>query len=68
VSNFEESVIGSVLLTNGKALDDLTLTPETSYDLNNGKIYEAMLEIKRDRLPIDVVTVCKIAKACQLPA
>jgi replicative DNA helicase len=57
VSNFEESVIGSVLLTNGKALDDLTLTPADFYDLNNGKIYEAMLEIKRDRLPLDVVTV-----------
>ena len=57
MSNFEESVIGSVLLTNGKALDDLTLTPADFYDLNNGKIYEAMLEIKRDRLPLDVVTV-----------
>ena len=57
MSNFEESVIGSVLLTNGKALDDLTLTPADFYDLNNGKIYEVMLEIKRDRLPLDVITV-----------
>jgi replicative DNA helicase len=57
VSNFEESVIGSVLLTNGKALDDLTLTPADFYDLNNGKIYEAMLELKRDRQPLDVLTV-----------
>ncbi len=51
------SVIGSVLLTNGKALDDLTLSPADFYDLNNGKIYEAMLEMKRDRLPLDVITL-----------
>ena len=57
MSEFELSVIGSILLTNGKALDDLTLTPADFYDLNNGKIYEAMLEIKRDRLPLVVVTV-----------
>jgi replicative DNA helicase len=57
VSHFEMSVIGSVLLTNGKALDDLTLTPGDFYDLNNGKIYEAMLELKRDRQPLDVITL-----------
>jgi len=57
VSEFEMSVIGSVLLTNGKALDDLTLVPADFYDLNNGKIYEVMLELKRDRQPLDVVTV-----------
>jgi replicative DNA helicase len=51
------SVIGSVLLTHGKALDDLTLSPADFYDLNNGKIYEAMLEMKRDRLPLDVITL-----------
>lgn len=57
MTHFEMSVIGSVLLTKGKALDDLTLQPADFYDLNNGKIYEVMLELKRDRLPLDVVTV-----------
>ena len=54
---FEQAVIGSVLLTNGKALDDLTLTAE-DFDLKSHEIiYQAMLEMKRDRLPLDVVTL-----------
>jgi replicative DNA helicase len=57
VTYFEQAVIGSVLLTNGKALDDLTLTAE-DFDLKSHEIiYQAMLEMKRDRLPLDVVTL-----------
>jgi replicative DNA helicase len=55
--NFEQSVIGSVLLTNGKALDDLTLSPKDFDDLKHEHIYQAMLEMKQDRQPIDVITV-----------
>jgi replicative DNA helicase len=54
---FEQSVIGSVLLTNGKALEDLTLTPADFDDLQNERIYKTMLEMKSTRQPIDVLTV-----------
>jgi replicative DNA helicase len=54
---FEQSVIGSILLTNGKALEDLTLTPADFDDLQNERIYKTMLEMKSARQPIDVLTV-----------
>jgi replicative DNA helicase len=54
---FEQSVIGSILLTNGKALDDLTLSPADFDDLQNERIYKTMLEMKSARQPIDVLTV-----------
>ena len=57
MSNFEELVIGSILLTNGKALDELTLSPEDFELIPTGKIYETMLEMKLHREPIDVMTV-----------
>ena len=57
MSFFEQSVIGSILLTNGKALEDLTLTPKDFDDLQHERIYETMLEMKANRQPIDVITV-----------
>jgi replicative DNA helicase len=54
---FEQSVIGSILLTNGKALEELTLTPADFDDLQNERIYKTMLEMKSARQPIDVLTV-----------
>jgi replicative DNA helicase len=57
VNEFEQLVIGSVLLTNGKALDDLTLTAKDFEDLGHEKIYSTMLEMKQARQPIDVMTV-----------
>ena len=57
MSEFEQLVIGSVLLTNGKALDDLTLTGKDFDDLGHEKIYTTMLEMKQARQPIDVMTV-----------
>ena len=57
MSEFEQLVIGSVLLTNGKALDDLTLTGKDFDDLGHEKIYTTMLEMKQARQPIDVITV-----------
>jgi replicative DNA helicase len=57
MNDFEISVIGSVLLTNGKALDDLTLTPDDFLDPSNEIIYKTMLEMKHHRNPIDVITV-----------
>ena len=43
MNDFEISVIGSVLLTNGKALDDLTLTPDDFLDPSNEIIYKLSL-------------------------
>jgi replicative DNA helicase len=57
MSEFELSVIGSILLTNGKALDDLTLAPDDFLDPSHEIIYKTMLEMKHHRNPIDVVTV-----------
>ena len=54
---FEQSVIGSILLTNGKALENLTLAPADFDDLQNERIYKTMLEMKANRQPIDVLTV-----------
>jgi replicative DNA helicase len=57
MNDFELSVIGSILLTNGKALDDLTLTPDDFLDPSHEIIYKTMLEMKHNRNPIDVITV-----------
>jgi len=57
MNDFEVSVIGSILLTKGKALDDLTLAPDDFLDRSNEIIYKTMLEMKHGRNPIDVVTV-----------
>jgi replicative DNA helicase len=57
VTQFEQSVIGSILLTNGRALDSLTLTPADFEDLANERIYKTILEMKQARQPIDVMTV-----------
>jgi replicative DNA helicase len=57
MSFYEQAVIGSVLLSKGKALEDLTLSPDDFDDRSHELIYIAMLETKRDRLPLDVVTL-----------
>lgn len=57
MTQFEQSVIGSILLTNGKALENLTLAPADFDDLQNERIYKTMLEMKANRQPIDVLTV-----------
>jgi replicative DNA helicase len=57
MTQFEQSVIGSILLTNGKALEELTLSPSDFDDLQNERIYKTLLEMKAGRQPIDVMTV-----------
>ena len=57
MTQFEQSVIGAILLTNGKALENLTLTPADFDDLQHERIYQTMLEMKSNRQPIDVITV-----------
>lgn len=57
MTHFEQSVIGSVLLTKGKALDDLTLSSADFDDIANERIYKTLLQMKAARQPIDVLTV-----------
>jgi replicative DNA helicase len=57
VTQFEQSVIGSILLTKGKALEELTLSPSDFDDLQHERIYKTLLEMKAARQPIDVMTV-----------
>ena len=57
MTQFEQSVIGAILLTKGKALENLTLTPSDFDDLQNERIYKTMLEMRSNRQPIDVMTV-----------
>ena len=57
MTQFEQSVIGSILLTKGKALEELTLSPSDFDDLQHERIYKTLLEMKAARQPIDVMTV-----------
>jgi replicative DNA helicase len=55
--DFEQSVIGSILLTQGRALDKLNLQPNDFLDPSNSLIYKTMLEMKLKGLPIDVLSL-----------
>jgi replicative DNA helicase len=57
MTQFEQSVIGSILLSQGEALNEITLTPADFDDLANEKIYKTILEMKQAGQPIDVMTV-----------
>ena len=59
----ETSVLGSILIDNDAILAvSEFLRPEHFYDLNNAKVYEAMLKLYEDRTPIDMVTVSEKLK------
>jgi replicative DNA helicase len=53
----EIQVLGSVLLTGGKCLDDLTLTPQEFLSPKYGEVYGVMLKMWKDRNPVDVITI-----------
>jgi len=53
----EQSVLGAVLLTNGKILDDLTLTPEEFYSQMHEQVYRIMQIMWNKNEPIDVITL-----------
>jgi replicative DNA helicase len=57
MTQFEQSVIGSILLSQGEALNEITLTPADFDDLANEKIYKTILEMKQAGQHIDVMTV-----------
>lgn len=59
----ETSVLGSILIDNDAILAvSEFLRPEHFYDLNNAKVYEAMLSLYENRSPIDMVTVSERLK------
>ena len=54
----EICVLGAVLIDNDAVLAvSEFLRPEHLYNNNYGKIYEAMMKLYEDRMPIDIVTV-----------
>jgi replicative DNA helicase len=59
--NSEEAelcVLGSILIDNDAVLGvSEFLRPEHFYNSNYGKIYQAMMGLYEDRMPIDIVTV-----------
>ena len=59
----ELCVLGSVLIDNDALLQvSEFLRPEQFYDLNNAKVFEAMLKLYEVRSPIDIVTVAEKLK------
>lgn len=52
----ERAVLGSILLTNGKVLDDLYLTEDDFYNINYGKAFELMRRMHNEGQPVDVIT------------
>ncbi len=59
----EVCVLGSILIDNDAILVvSEFLRPEHFYNFNYGKIYEAMMKLYEDRMPIDIVTVAEKLK------
>jgi replicative DNA helicase len=59
----EDSVIGAVLLTDGRILDDLDLTGLDFHSAQAGFVYDAALKLRRDGKSIDLVTLLAGAKS-----
>jgi replicative DNA helicase len=59
----EICVLGSILIDNDAVLSvSEFLKPEHFYNSNYGKIYEAMMKLYEERMPVDVVTVAEKLK------
>lgn len=55
--NPEAAIIGGVLLSQGQALDELTLSPDEFNDPHLAKVFSAMREMRQKHEPIDPITV-----------
>jgi replicative DNA helicase len=63
----EISVLGSILIDNDAILGvSEFLKPEHFYNGNNSKIFEAMLKLYENRMPIDIVTVSEKLKEMKI--
>lgn len=59
----EASVLGAILINNDAILTAIEiLRPQYFYNANWGKIYEAMVALYEERMPIDIVTVAEKLK------
>jgi len=54
--NPETAIIGSILLSQGQALDELTLDSNEFNDLKLGRVYETLKEMRAKHEPIDPIT------------
>jgi replicative DNA helicase len=55
--NPELAVLGSILLSEGKALDEITIEPDDFNDLKLSRAFEAMRQMRAKHEPIDPITV-----------
>ena len=63
----EVSVLGAVLIDNDALLTAIEyLRPEYFYNENLGEIYQTMVELYEDRMPIDLITVAQKLKEKKL--
>ena len=63
----EICVLGAILIDNDAVLAvSEFLRPEHFYNNNYGKIYEAMMKLYEDRMPIDIVTVSEKLRETKL--
>jgi replicative DNA helicase len=63
----ELCVLGSVLIDNDAVLNvSEFLRSEHFYNSNYGKIYQAMMDLYEDRMPIDIITVSEKLKESKL--
>ncbi len=59
----ELSVLGAILIDNDAILTAIEyLRPEYFYNANLGKIFEAMVKLYEERMPLDIVTVAEKLK------
>lgn len=56
----EASVLGSILLTNGRCLDDIHLIGEDFYAPANGDLYDLMVQQHRQGRPVDPYTLADV--------
>lgn len=53
----ERAVLGSILATSGKALDEITLTGGDFFDPKHGDLFDAMREMWSRSIPVDAFTL-----------
>ena len=57
MTNPETAIIGSILLTNGQALDELNLTSDDFNDMKLGRVYKTLMDMRQKHEAIDPITV-----------
>lgn len=55
--NPETAIIGSILLSEGKALDELTLRPDEFNDPVIARLYTELRKMREEHKPVDAITV-----------